>query len=742
MAFLTPALLAGVLLIAAPILLHLATRRQPRREVFPALRLLRKEMRRTETRLQLRRWLLLALRCAAIALLALALARPVMRPQPVGGEAGLGAATGPAGEGLALGVVIDNAQGAAYRSDNRTRLDAARENAGWLLEQAPSDARVTLADRSRGGRAIDGDRDAALVRLGRMTIDPASRSLGAAVRDALERLAEAPAARREAYVFTDFSAGAWDDAAEKDVRDALDERPGVAVRLVDVGVPEPRNVGVVAATPASESLVVGEPLGVRVTLAAAGAWPEGIVAQLLLDTGDGPVKRDERKVDLEAPTGDGVQRETSIEFLVTGLERGFHSGEVRVLAADALAEDDQRPFCVEVTEPRAVWCVGASEDDAVFVRQALAPAGVAARFRVVATSLAEFESPARARELASSSPPACVWLLDPPPFDDPAAWRRLADYTGAGGSVAIALGRSASTEGMGSTEGLGSTKGVGSTDAQALVPARLRWRSREETYLRPTTYAHPAIAALSDYAEAIPWSAFPVFQRWELESVDPAAAIVATYADGSPAIVERRSGAGRVLLVTTSFSDGLNEPDPWNLLPTGEDPWPFVLLVNSLTDYLSGAGSARLNYTAGESVTVPLPPAFDGPGFILRTPRGEALRQAIPPGRRDVVLGVAQEPGAYRAEAGGASATLDRRFAVALDPATSRVERIDAAALVERLGPDRVRLVDDRAELAASITVGQVGHELYGWALGLVALVFAAEHLVSNRFYRDVKEGR
>jgi hypothetical protein len=730
---LTPALLAGVLLIAAPIALHLATRRQPRREVFPALRLLRKEKQRTETRLQLRRWLLLLLRCAAIALLALALARPVLRPPSAEGEASTTANNGPAGDGLAIGVVVDNSQGAAYRSDNRTRLDAARENAAWLLEQAPAETRVALSDRSRGAGASEGDRDAALVRLGRVSIDPASRSLGGAVRDVLAQLADLPAARREAYVFTDLSAGAWDEATEKEVERALDDHPGVLVRLVDVGVPDPRNVGVVAATPAHETIVVGEPLVVRANIAAVGDWPDGVVAQLWIDADGGPVKRDERKIELTLRTdhgGDGESdadstRERAVEFLVAGLERGFHSGSIRLLAADALAEDDQRAFCVEVVEPRSVWTVGASEADTVFVRQALAPASVAARFAVTSMSFAELESAARAAELASAEPPACVWLLDPPPPDDPAAWRRLADYASRGGCVALALGRRAEPEAF------------AAVDAQTLLPVRLRWRSREETYLRPATYTHPAIAALADYAEAIPWSAFPVFQRWELESIDPGAAIVATYAEGSPAILERRTGAGRVLVATTPFSDRLNDEDPWNLLPTGEDPWPFVLLVNAVTDYLCGSSGAQLNYTAGETVTIPLPATFDSPGIVLRTPRDEALRQGVPPGVRDLVIGVAQEPGAYRAEAGGQSATLDRRFAVALDPLASRVERVDAAALVERLGPGRVKLVDDRAELAASIALGRVGRELYGWALGLVTMVFVAELLVSNRFYRE-----
>ena len=61
MAFLTPALLGGILLIAVPIILHLVMRRQPQKLQFPALQFVRKRQQANQRRLNLRHWLLLAL---------------------------------------------------------------------------------------------------------------------------------------------------------------------------------------------------------------------------------------------------------------------------------------------------------------------------------------------------------------------------------------------------------------------------------------------------------------------------------------------------------------------------------------------------------------------------------------------------------------------------------------------------------------------------------------------------------
>ena len=84
MAFVNASLLLGGLLIGVPILLHLLLRQQPRRIEFPALRFVQQRARTNRRTLQLRQWLLLLLRCAAVALLALALARPSVSSAALG----------------------------------------------------------------------------------------------------------------------------------------------------------------------------------------------------------------------------------------------------------------------------------------------------------------------------------------------------------------------------------------------------------------------------------------------------------------------------------------------------------------------------------------------------------------------------------------------------------------------------------------------------------------------------------
>ena len=86
MGFVTPALLGGAALIAVPIVLHLIMRREAQQLQFPALRFVQQRRTMNQHRLRLRHWLLLALRCAIIALLAFALARPTLRGSGAAGK--------------------------------------------------------------------------------------------------------------------------------------------------------------------------------------------------------------------------------------------------------------------------------------------------------------------------------------------------------------------------------------------------------------------------------------------------------------------------------------------------------------------------------------------------------------------------------------------------------------------------------------------------------------------------------
>ncbi|HEY2826049.1 MAG TPA: BatA domain-containing protein, partial [Pirellulales bacterium] len=126
--FLTPLMLAGAVLVAAPIVLHMMMRQQPKHFVFPALRFIRQRNDANKRRLKLRHILLLLLRCGVIVLLALALARPSLQ------SAGL---LGDQEAPVAAALVFDTSPRMQYRHQNQTRLEVAQEAAERVMTKLP-----------------------------------------------------------------------------------------------------------------------------------------------------------------------------------------------------------------------------------------------------------------------------------------------------------------------------------------------------------------------------------------------------------------------------------------------------------------------------------------------------------------------------------------------------------------------------------------------------------------------------
>jgi hypothetical protein len=316
---------------------------------------------------------------------------------------------------------------------------------------------------------------------------------------------------------------------------------------------------------------------------------------------------------------------------------------------------------------------------------------------------------------------AAVCLIDPPPLAA-AMWRALADFAEDGGGVGIFLGRNARREEMNRSE------------PQQLMPAKLRWTSHEATFLRPVAVEHPALAELCTLADTVPWSEFPVLKFWELEAGTEQAHVVATFANGKPALVERSIGSGRVLMMTTSVSDPAYD-EPWNLLPTGPDPWPFLALAGGIANYLCGVGDTPLNYTAGQAVVLRLSPEERVSSYVLQMPDGSGVRQSLTPGQQDLSVAATEALGNYRVRAGGRDGQLDRGFSINLPEETTRLARVGASELVAALGKERTRVARTQQEIELRVGLGRVGRELFPALIIAVALVLAAEQLLANRFY-------
>lgn len=172
------------------------------------------------------------------------------------------------------------------------------------------------------------------------------------------------------------------------------------------------------------------------------------------------------------------------------------------------------------------------------------------------------------------------------------------------------------------------------------------------------------------------------------------------------------------------------------MMQSPEVAYPFVALCDQLTGYLAQDTDERLDYLAGETARVRLGPQQQVSNYVLRTPDGQPSGR-VATGDEELAVSVTEELGNYRLTAGGDAKTLDRGFSVNAAPDVSKLDRIDPATLVAALPKERVRLADSLDEVEAYVNVGRSGRELYPWAIALVAMVWGAEHVLANRFYRQ-----
>ncbi len=781
MAFVNFSLLFGGLLLAVPIVLHLVMRQQPKQLIFPALRFVKQRHDANRRQLQLRHWLLLLLRCLAIGLLAAALARPSVPSLAVGnwiligllgavllvvgllaalalvqrrgrwaagglGLAALGLAVALAvmlhrslarGESSAIGneqapvaavLVFDTSPRMQYLRQNQTRLDQAREIAGWLIRQLPADSEVAVVDSRPGGAAFAVDLAAAQRSLERLETTGVPSPLTDVAERALKLAQTSRKSRQEVYLFSDLSRASWTSQSSAVLKQRLQESAGVLLYVIDVGVDEPQNTLLGVPRLASDVLSKGNALEVQAALACMGPGGTSTV-ELYLEEPDPelPVVRD-GKIELPRSTlraqqvvtlpEDGSQL---VRFQVSGLDAGTQHGTLRIAAQDGLAWDNTRYFSVHVQEASPVLV--------------LAPPGTVTRFFVEAVAPYEFRQRGQARfdvrveeqarwpNLALNDYEA-VCLLDPAPLT-PSACETLAAYVRQGGGLGLFLGHNADAASW------------NAPPARRLTGGKLdrQWRSPGDVFITLRDLSHPLTAAFRDVATSVPWDQFPVYRHWGLEEIAPPSRVVVRYSNNQPAIVETPLGRGRVLTMTTPVSDParLKGRQTWNELPTGNDAWPYVVLVNEMLRHLTDAGGTKLNYLAGETASLPNPRDKYPERYQLFTPLDQP--QDVTAADSQVAVKFTEVPGSYRLK-GFLQRPLVRGFAVNLPESASQLTRLNRDELDELLRPDRYHFARSQDEIVLGVGEARLGREFYPFLLPLVALLLGLEHLLSNRFYR------
>lgn len=708
MTFVTFSLLAGCLFVAVPIVLHLVMKQQPKRFEFPALQLVRSRHDANRRRLRFRDLLLLALRCACVLLLATALARPKLQPS--------NAAEGGSGP-VEAALVFDTSPRMGYTSEDENRLDVAKKMAKELIDELPRESRLRITDTRQGVPATSLDVNMARDRIELMRLSVDGRPLYAAVDEAVELVKDGDFSRKEVFVFTDLTKAAWPENRLGQLADLLRTEKRIGLYIIDVGDPDARNAGVDQIRLSRESVTANVPVEVTATIQRVGV-PRELIAELFLVDG---AKEPQNRGRIVVPADGQVTHVVRFPSL-RGFEAGTHQGFVRLASDDGLEIDDTAYFTFEVVPPWPVLVGAPNPVDrfAGLFAEAIAPE----EFRQKGMNRFDCRTIALDRmEETDLSQFRAVILCDPTPLST-SFWRQLHEYVARGGSLAILLGRNADRQEFNEPV------------AQEVLPAPLagQWRSGGRlVHLVTDGQPHPMLDEFRSLETGVPWSSFPIDKYWQFAGEDiPGAVTVLRYTNGDAAFVERIIGSGRVIIATTPLSDHLADDDAWNFIISG---WPGFILANSLVDYLAGGQRHRLNYTVGETANIPLPPRTEAAGLLLNLPAGEQFRLGNSGQDNQLSINATDMQGNYRVIGGGAE-RIDSGFSVNLATGTSNVTRADEEAVLNLKKIKNVAIVRGWEELNQRVSVGRSGWEFAPYLLLLLLVVFCAEFVLSNRFYR------
>jgi hypothetical protein len=576
--FLAPGFLLGALAVGLPLYLHLLRRSTSTPVPFSSLMLFELRPPRATQRRRLRYWLLLALRLALLLLLAAAFAEPyVSKPVPSS-----------AADKLLL-VVVDN----SFSMRAGTRLaDAKRAALSVLSERNPRERAQVLELGAQAHMLTQPTQDRRILRAALEGIRPGdSRGSFAVFATAIRSIAASEKAPIEAHLFSDL------------------QKSNMPPDFSEMTLP--RDVALVlhpaakAAAPnwAVESVsvppLVWDPHTTRVQAVIAGYGTAAATRSVSFTVSGKTIAT--RQVQVPA-SGRATAEIDSLE-----LPYGFSRCSVRIDGADPLPADDEYVFAIERSDRKRGLFIYQSSDtrSALYFDDAVKAAAQSAVTLDKVTS-----------DNAASVDPASysfVVISDvaslPPPFTS-----KLLDYIHRGGSALIALGTVAAQQ-----------QSLPIFGGKILTTRHYSRDAERFAAVGQTDSAYPAAGSPEEWEGVRFYYATAVDER--------GARVVVRLQDGTPLLLEKPVGEGRVMVFASAF-DNLTNDLP--LHPV------FVALAERIIRHLSGNDARSGPHQVGDVIS-------------LRTAKEQAVGVEViePSGRRPLSLEEAVSSQSYQLSQAG-----------------------------------------------------------------------------------------
>jgi hypothetical protein len=529
MSFIQTGFLFALAGLAIPVIIHLVFRQKARRVDLGTLRFLRQVLEQNARRRRVMRWLLLALRMGAVALLAMLFARPFwLTFQPAGAK-------------TITAILIDRSATMEVKRDRQRLIDLAIADAKSVMGQAAANTRFEVAFFDHAVHPLveskPGDksqRDTPTSELLDLLQPPQACSGGTDYGAAMEWARDVltpPAVEKHLHIYTDLqqSGLAWSE---------VDSLPDTVVSHIhDLGRAAINNVAVTEARAERPWIRAEEQTSIHVAVQNGGPFttPE---MPVVLKLANGARKVELREV-LKIEPG-AVE---SLRFDLPALAEGSWQGTISVEIEDDLPLDNQRHVMILASKPYQVLLVdGHSASSpalaATYYLEAalrLAPGGE--------LSAASFFEPRRItvdESLPTLEPFDVVVLADVGDIDGSDA-SKLARYVDSGGALLVFGGDNVTAEKTKSLSDAGLTVGaIKGVMHVTDLPLRLAtWDAKHPIF---TPFSDPQLGDL----QRLSFSA--------CTKIEPAAdtKVLAKFRDGQPAVLEKAKGKGDVIWFASS----------------------------------------------------------------------------------------------------------------------------------------------------------------------------------------------
>jgi len=600
---LSPSMLGWLAAAAAPLLIHLWSRRRYQEMPWAAMQYLLAAMKAARRRTRLEQWLLLLVRTAIIVVAVLAAAEPYLE---------LGTVPFIPGVRTHRVFLLDGSYSMAYRSDEASRFEAAKELVTQAVNESNQGDGFSLVMMSAPARSVVGEPSFAarefLAELDNLRQPQTGADLAGAAA-LVEKLTEDVSrrhpklARQVVYVLTDFGRTAWSvdslgrSRAEVVRRHLQKISESAELHLVDLGQDDADNLAVSDLKTEQPFAIRGRNLTIR---AEIQSYARSTVDQDVQFVIDGR-RAGEEKLRLDAGGS------ATVAFSHRFESPGDHALEV-VVPGDQLKVDNNRWLAISVKPALRVLCIdgqpgGTLGTASSFLVHALAPEESQSLTSAVSPEVAG-ESALLELDLHQYD---CLFLVNVAQFTNSEA-RVLDRYLEAGGGLVVFLGNRVMADRYNQVLGGVTAGGVD------LLPARIASEPVSGDWsINPLEYRHPIVTVFRGQERAGLLTT-PIKEHFPLDVSDGTSSrVVMALDDGSPLMVERQVRRGRVVLVGTSADVSWT---PMPVLPS------YVPVIQELLAFAVADQLEHRNVQVGETIGATLPRVGGSTSVTIDTPDG------------------------------------------------------------------------------------------------------------------------